>query len=323
MGAMLGPVFFRTKRGHTVQPFEIAHWENAAAAELADLPGLMHTLRGEWPCVPFGMPTTAVELPKRWLDGLDVNGATFETEPHGHSSNNHWTLTSQDDGSVTMAIDYPENHPIRTITRRITGDPTTSAIDLRLSVDARSTVDLPIGLHPVFRLPSNRQQTEIKFSGTPRAHTFPVDPISQVSQLVPDQSNVELTKMELKNGTAVDATLHPLPFKTEELILVTGHEGRVTLNNHQENYATTVEWDASIFPSCLLWVSNHGRTEFPWDNKFCAIGIEPVSAAFDLGELHSRNPRNPLELTGIKCTERFTAQKLWTTDYRISVSDIV
>ena len=322
LGGMIGPVSFRTKRGRVVQPFEVAHWENAAATELANLPGLMHTLRGEWPCVPFGMPTTATALPHRWLNGLDITGAAFETEPHGYSSNHHWTLISQNCGSVTMAISYPESHPIKTLTRTIIGDETESAIDLRLAVCARSTVDLPIGLHPVFRLPSNHQRSEIQFSGIPRAHTFPIDPIAGVSHLQPDQSDVPLTKMCLKDGTKIDATLHPFPFKTEELVLVTGHEGRVTLRNHDEGYTTTVEWDAVAFPSCLLWISNHGRTEFPWDGKFRAIGIEPVAAAFDLGELHSRNLNNPLASAGIKCTEKFTAHKPWTTAYRISVSDI-
>lgn len=322
LGAMLGPVSFQTKGGKIVQPFEIAHWENTATDKLTKLPGLMHSLRGEWPCVPFGMPETTTDLPVRWLDGLNEHGTTFETEPHGHSSNHHWTLISHEGSSVTMAIDYPINHPIQTLSRTVTGDAAASAIDLRLTVEARSTVDLPIGLHPVFRLPSKAQQAEILFSGNPRAHTFPIDPISGVSRLQPDQSDVLLTKLSLQDGTLVDATLHPFPFITEELILVTGHEGLVTINNRQEGYATTVKWDATVFPSCLMWVSNRGRTGFPWDKQFCAIGIEPVSAAFDLGELHSRNSRNPLASNGIKCTEKFTAQTPWTTDYRISVFDI-
>ncbi len=231
-------------------------------------------------------------------------------------------MVSQSSDQIAIAINYPDEHPIRRLKRTISGVSGEAALEFTLEVEARKTVELPIGLHPVFRVPKIAGKAKISFGGSVRANTFPIDPVKGISSLVPDQSDRKLTEMAAKDGSKVDMSRHPLPYKTEELILVTGHNGQAIFENREEGYAIILEWEKDIYPGCLLWISNLGRDAFPWDGKFQAIGVEPVSAAFDLGEAHSRNPNNPLRRNGLKCTEKFIAGQKWRTRYQISVRDI-
>ena len=51
------------------------------------------------------------------------------------------------------------------------------------------------------------------------------------------------------------------------------------------------------------------------------MGIEPVNAAFDLG-IHVSDFPNPINKKGVSTAMEFNAGKLWTTHYKISVSDL-
>ncbi|NKB28020.1 MAG: hypothetical protein GKR99_10870 [Rhodobacteraceae bacterium] len=75
--------------------------------------------------------------------------------------------------------------------------------------------------------------------------------------------------------------------------MVSGASGHVTLGNHAENYKASVLWDPQGFANCNLWLSNHGRTAYPWNGRFRGLGIEPVSAPFDLGDEVANTASNP------------------------------
>jgi hypothetical protein len=62
LGGMLGPVRFRLPGGRLAAPFQVAPWAGENAAEA--LPGILRRLRGEWPCVPFGVERAlAIDYP--------------------------------------------------------------------------------------------------------------------------------------------------------------------------------------------------------------------------------------------------------------------
>jgi hypothetical protein len=35
----------------------------------------------------------------------------------------------------------------------------------------------------------------------------------------------------------------------------------------------------------MLWVSQRGRAGPPWNRRHCALGVEPLNGAFDLGRV--------------------------------------
>ena len=114
LGGMIGPTLFVLPDGRQVAPFQIAPWANEPGGEA--LPGILKRLRGEWPCVPFGVDGN------RSAKG-DWPGATasptIDTDPHGFSSNHDWRFEAGSDGSIALSIAYPAAHPIRALHRRV------------------------------------------------------------------------------------------------------------------------------------------------------------------------------------------------------------
>ena len=107
-----------------------------------------------------------------------------------------------------------------------------------------------------------------------------------VSRIAQGRACSELDAVPMADGSLRSFSRLPLPFDTEELLLVTGHKGIARLTNRAEGYRVVIEWDPGVFPSMLLWISNRGRQYAPWSGRFLALGVEPVCAAFDLGYAH-------------------------------------
>jgi hypothetical protein len=143
-----------------------------------------------------------------------------------------------------------------------------------------------------------------------------------VSRILHGQQGVPLDAVPLWDGGVADATAHPLAFGTEELLLVTGSDGRASLSNFDEGYRVSLEWDPAAFPSCNLWISNTGRSAYPWNSRHRALGIEPVAAPFDLGVDVARNAESPLRRAGVATAQKFVPEAIWTTHYQISVEPI-
>ena len=304
-----------------MQPFAVAPWSDDDSAEHAALPPLLKALRGEWVGVPFGMPSPPDTLPSAWRSA-GGGQHDFETDFHGYSSNAAWHCLAAGDGEITLGLDYPSDHAVRAVRRRIKGKPGKPRLDFELTVEVRRDVELPVGIHPVFRLPAEAGRAELRFDGDAVVRTYPVEAEPGISKIAPDQSDRPLHDVALADGGGVDLGRLPLAFKTEELMLVTGHGGGVTLTNYDEGYVVRMGWDADVFPACMLWVSNRGRTAYPWLSRFNAIGIEPVAAPFDLGVEIARNRDTPLRRAGIATSVVFKANATWTTGYWIEVTRV-
>ena len=115
LAGMLGPATFLLRYGRQAQPLQVAPW--TFEPEASSLPPILRRLRGEWPCVPFGGDAVR-DLPPGWsASGETISG----DEPfHGRSSNEEWRFLDAPEGTVALAIDYPESHPIRSLVRRVT-----------------------------------------------------------------------------------------------------------------------------------------------------------------------------------------------------------
>lgn len=326
LGAMLGPVYFDLGENHLVQPFAIAPWGDAPVPNgEPELPGVLRRLRGEWPCVPFGAPGNAAQrsdLPPDWQAGYEPCPATLGEDFHGFGSNQNWAITSQESG-VFASIDYPPSHAIQRVERLVWADAEQPTLHCELIVHPRANCRMPVGLHPVFRVPMDANGTpgalNLTFSeANLRAWSFPVDVEPGRSVLRPDQRNKALTDLQDRAGAAVDPLSLPFRQAGEDLLLLTGFtrkQSSVQINNLAEGYAITLEWCSQDLPSCLLWISHFGRDQFPWNGRFCAIGIEPIAAPFDLGPTHTAETLSPFAQAGVRTAVDLQAELPWRTRY--------
>lgn len=318
-GAMCAPVTFMLGDGRRVQPFAIAPWEDDTGPEFDALPQLLKTLRGEWVCVPFGMPQTRTDLPPEWTQNAakpDALGDWF----HGPSANDRWVETQRLDGGTVLELEYPKTHPIEKLVRKISGSKIGPRLNFELQIYPRRDCLLPIGAHPVFKLPDEPGSATLKVDGNIAVHTYPVDAEIGISQLPHGAVFDSLEDARWIDGVSLDLSSHPLARQTEEIVMVSGVSGRATLENRAEGYKATVLWDPQTFANCNLWISNRGRTAYPWNGRFRGLGIEPVSAPFDLGYEVANTASNPLRSAGVRCGEQFKAGQVWTANYAIEVA---
>lgn len=317
LGAMLGPAWF-SLGGRNVQPFAIAPWADDSGPEYRRLPGLLKRLRGEWACVPFGIEGDGRQLPPDWL--ATEAAADLEPLPHGLSSNAEWQLAAIYDDRVELSLSYPEPHPVSLLKRTLYASDMLPRLDVGLTIEVRKSCELPLGVHPTFNLPAEPRQAVLTLGGSPHAWTPPVPLESVIGRFRSDVRGVPLDRIPLLNGGFEDITRLPLPYAEEEIVLVPGVSGEAVLRNLAAEYTVALSWDARVFPACQLWLSNCGRSAYPWSSRFRALAIEPVCAAFDFGTAVSRQRGNPLWRAGVPCTVSLSADEPFETSYCIVVS---
>jgi len=320
-GAMCAPANFKLDDGRTVQPFAIAPWEEDGSQQFHDLPPLLKRLRGEWPCVPFGMPDVRSDLPPDWMP-VSPLPLSLGNSFHGPGSNIRWLENAGFDSGVSLEAVYPQTHPIARLVRRVTGCASGPRLNFELEVHPRQDCALPVGVHPTFRLPEQPGSAVLQIEGEGSVYTYPVELEPGVSKLPAGARFSSLQSAHWADGTAVDLSRHPLDVKTEELVLVSGVSGRATLDNLAENYRVIIHWEPQAFASCAVWISNGGRAYYPWNARFRGIGIEMVSAPFDLGVAVANRGGTPLHAAGVPCVVEFEAGKIWKTSYSIEVAPL-
>ena len=310
MGGMVAPVFFPLSDGRTINPFQVAPWVNDDSSDYRQLHGIMTSLRGEWPCVPFGLPEPPAGMPPEWTTDLSTD-KPVDAFAHGFGANHDWELREEVDGAVTGTIHYPDEHRIERLERRIS-EGADSALVIDLTVFPRADCFLPVALHPTLRLPDTPGRAKLSFGGdAPRIWTYPIPAEPSRSRLVANQQDVAFSNLSDVDGHMVDLTSLPFDRDSEDLVMVTGANGHVSLTNRDENYRVTLDWEGDKLPSVMLWLSNQGRRQYPWNGRHRALGIEPLAGVFDLGpKLSSTN--NPMAKSGIKTGVAFTAGVAWT-----------
>lgn len=296
IGAALHNLAFRLEDGSIVEPLAEAPWigEDSVVAD-ASIPAHLRQLGGEWLCVPFG--TTMVD-----------------PHHHGFGTDNAWHVVEQSEDTITLAIDYPEDHPIKRLERHIEGVAGQAAVAIELTIEARAECILPVGLHPIFRLAGEGRGMLLDPGPFARGHTFPKVFEPGVSRLRPGAEFSTLDAVPLADGAA-DLTRPPAGLK-EEILQLAGAAGSVRLDYPDDGYQARLDWDAHDFPSLVIWLSDCGRSAPPWSNRFRGVGIEPVNAFFDDTGLASQKPAH------VSPGRVFRAGERWTTKYRISASTL-
>ena len=307
VGAMLTDLEFRLPDGRSVAPLHKAHW---LAKELpVDVPPLLAGLQGEWPCVPFGFAPEG-SLAGDWA----VSSRSPDPWPHGFAANHAWQVSSAAPDEVQAEIVYPETDPVRRLTRSVRGVTGEAAVEIGLEIHMRREARLPIGIHPVFRLPAGVGQARLRPGVYERGYCHPGETGGS-----PAFSTPESFRFDALPEMGFDPLSLPYETPSETLLLLSGTDGHFELENLADQYRVALDWNARAFPSVMLWISNGGRLAAPWSGRHWALGVEPVCSAFDLGVAIS-GETNPLSREGIKTAQALRPDRVFETRYRISVA---
>lgn len=314
---MLGPVTFLLPDGRQISPMQVAPWTFEPAA--AELPGILRQLRGEWPCVPFGYSVPPDGWPEEWRPVMPPGPP--DEEVHGHSSNHPWHWLPSAPGSLRLGIDLPAPSPVARLERVIAPDPASAAIDLELHIHIRTACRLPLGLHPTFRLPAEPGMARLEPGGFDHGLTYPATVEPGASLFASAQRFASLARVPARDGGVRDAGSLPYRENIEELLQLNGIDGTAALANLAEGYRVRLQWQPEHFPSLLLWLSNRGRTAYPWSGRHLAVGIEPICSPFGLG-VATAIAENPIARSGTPTARDFAAGEHFVTRYRISAEPL-
>ena len=313
LGGMLGPVEVVLDDGRAIRPFAVAPWaDNPTEDWEATAPPLLKRLRGDWVCLPFGLPgKPRTDLDADWLDGLDANLESPDPAQHGACSNADWRLEKAEPHALVDELrarcevpDFPDrashfggrrrsDHHGRDAHRRARGLRTAMGRAIRPSACREEPGAFEIG-----------------FGGDVTAFTYPgFFEAGRVARRARADRAPGSTRSPCSTARVQSFAALPLPFDTEEILLVAGHNGVARLTNRAEGYRVVMEWDPGVFPGVLLWVSNRGRRYAPWNGRNLCLGVEPVCAPFDLGYAHAVNPKSPLRARGVATATRFSPER--------------
>lgn len=292
LGATMHHLELRLPGGDVVRPLAEAPWHgDRRITGDRTIPAHLRYLGGEWPCVPFG------------------KGAG-DAVVHGYGTDNVWRLMDAGQGRAVWEIVYPADRPVERLRREISGVHGHPAVDLLLTVTARRDGTLPVGLHPILRLPDPGQGMGVEgLYG--HGETFPVVFEPGVSRLAPAARFGGADALPLADGSL--ASLADLAsLGTEEAFQLFGAGGDLRILYPAWGFATRIIWNPQDFPTCLFWLSAGGREAKPWEGRFRGLGVEPLDARFE--------ERDGAGI--IAGGRRFRAGEVWTTRYRIAVEPL-
>jgi hypothetical protein len=308
VGGMLGPVYFRLDDGRQIQPFATFPWaDETPPSGQPPLTGLMKRGRGEWPCVPFGLDER-------------TNGGVWRPPIHGEPAHGEWRRIDdgKDPACVRLRYDCGPNGPIDALEREIRGVDGVAAVDCSLIVLVRQHCDVPVGLHPTLRLPERPGALKVQPGAFAFGLTYPKEVEPGADIVASGRVFATLGEVPRADGDVVDLRNLPLVERTESIVQLCDIDGSMTLHNEDEQYRFSLQWNPEQLPSCLLWISNRGRSQWPWGSRHLALGIEPVCANFDLG-VAAGTSKNAASERGVATSMRLSPDEPLVIDYRLSV----
>ena len=320
LGCKIVPKFKINNR--LVEPLHSANWVKDQSEDFNNLPGVLKNLRGEFPCVPFGINSPIKEIPNDWKEVYSEN-PYIVNEPHGFSSNKNWELLEKTNVFAKFKIVYPEEDMVNYLIRTIeVNNSEPHKIKCSLIIVVKENCELPIGLHPMINVPVEKNKVKIKPGNFKFGLTYPglVLPGKTLGAIGKDFSSIE--EIPGFNEQVVDISQPPFDGNYEDLFQLCGIDGTMVIENYLDNYSFKMNWDQKHFSSVLMWLSNKGREEYPWNSEHVTFGLEPITSTFGLSTHMSNNPKNPINVRGVKTTMQFTKDEEWKTEYSFSIKEI-
>ncbi len=299
---MVGPAAFRLADGRVVEPFAVAPWATETISPEA--PPLLHALRGDFFCAPFG-----------------GNGTAWRGEkhpPHGESANADWTL-----------IDATRTGDAATLHLRLATKVRAGVIDKRLSLRTGHSAlycehvlsgfsgPMAVGTHPCLRVPGPDGSARVTVGGWEWGQVLPVpfeDPkAGGYSTLKPGARLDSLVAVPMANGGTADLTRYPAREGFDDLVMLVGKPGRTlgwsAVTFPQERWMFLQLKNPEVLRHTLLWHSNGGRHYAPWSGRHRGVlGVEETTSYFHFGQAESARP-NPLSRAGYPTTLKLSPKK--------------
>lgn len=311
LGGMIGPLSFKLPNGRDLSVFAVAPWsDEPVPANAPIVPGHLKRLRGAFPCLPFGMASEPREPAPAW------RGLPFAEQidpPHGFCANEDWRIEAASDEHLSLRYDYPADHAIVAIRQEIRPDPAAPTLDIAIEVTARRAVRLPFGQHFILRLDDGIQLEPPDFEF---GLTYPAIVEPGLMLTAPGHEFRALSAVPAKGGGEINLTRLRLDRPFEDVAQLCGMRGPVTAIDRVARVGVRIDWDRTVLPSCLLWMSHEGLADYPWQRRFTGLGIEPLAAALDFSTLVS-NAANPIATRGVATTIAFSPERMWKTQFRV------
>ena len=294
-----------------INPFYTHPWQEDEVSEN----GIIKWLQGDFICLPFGI--TPDEPIPDYFNGTKLNQTEYA---HGYSSNAVWKERQIEKNLACIELDY-QDEAIERIMRDVEFLESKHGISFKNTAYFKADGLIPIGAHPIFRLSDERKQTRLTLPECRFIASYPIK-LDESSRLKRGAFYDDIRKTPLEDGGFIDGSVLPFAFDSEELIMLCDVEsGEVKLDNLEEGYRITLNFNPGVFNHLILWISNHGRQHAPWSGRNVCIGIEPVTAAFDFGAVCSTSS-NILNQKGVKTAARFKKGSPLSLDYQISIAKL-
>ncbi len=287
---------FRLPDGRFVAPLAKAPWaDDPGMLEDDEIPGHLKRLGGEFLGLPFGGQPLAQAV-AGWPEGGG------DAALHGPAANAVWRFTRAAGDRARLRLEYPEG-PIAYAERIVRCAPHRAALLVEARIHARAPAQIPCGFHPVFRLPDRAGALDVScvFDA---GFSYP-GPLSEHSRARPGGTFRNLDRTPAIGGGTADFSRLPHGPPREDLAQLCGMRGPVTVRYLEEGFEARLDWDRTLLPHCLIWISDRGVSGRPWEGRFRGLGIEPCASAFDLPGAVSAG-ENPLSRAG------------WTTSLSIT-----
>lgn len=294
-GGHVGPVEFLVG-GKWVQPFSVAPWYDE---KQGDLPDLLHGLRGDFFCLPFGGNETPYQGEKH--------------PAHGETAERAWEWVGQvkEEGGQYATLQMKTKIRPGLVTKRIGFAKGQSAIFCEHVVEKMSG-PMDFGHHAMLKFPAREGVGHISFSGYKNGQVFPgqfENPVQGgYTSLKQGAKFQKLSAVPKADGAKADLTKYPAREGFEDLVMVHTKSAKpfawVAVAIPSEGYVFFALKDPRVLSRTILWHSNGGRHYAPWSGRHRGVlGIEDVTAHFHYGLAESAkkpgahvklNPKKPL-----------------------------
>jgi hypothetical protein len=313
---MLGPATFSLKNGDCA-PYSVAPWAVNSERIDKELPPLLHALRGDFFCLPFG--------------GNDTAYRGEQHPPHGETANAMWshveTTSEEDEHQLHLQLDLETREG--TVDKFVTLRDGHHAIYQKHVVTGMSGPMTP-GHHAMLKLPDVAGCGRVSTSAFAHAQVLPFPfenpEIGGYSTLKPDEPFKSLKKVALNTGNFTDLTTYPARKGFDDLVMMVAKPtlklGWTAVTFPKERIVYFALKDPRVLRNTILWMSNGGRHYHPWNGRHTGVlGIEDVTSYFHIGLAESVK-KNPLSTKGFPTSVTLNANQPYTVNYIMGMTDI-
>jgi len=243
--------------GHS-QPLHSAPWTHEHFALTQEIPAVDRYLSGDFFCLPFGANTSAVP-------------------PHGWTANSEWKVLSKniEDNSSELRLQLVKTSSGAVVEKHLKITSRAPLIYQRHLINGGEG-QFPLAHHT---MTSMKQGGRIFFSPKLFAVT-PENPIVEGRHLLryPAQSH-DLNRFPSVENNNIDLSFYPTKTGHEDFIILIDKPNEslawtAIIRSYEKDIFFVLK-DPRVLPTSMLWFSNGGRLDAPWNGRHTGVlGIE-------------------------------------------------